>query len=260
MQSGCVDSEVPLAGGTVASVVRVGETVRRSQDRWSPAVHDLLLHLEAVGFDGAPRFLGIDESGREILSWISGDPGTRPWPAALLTDQGVEAAARLLRRYHDAVASFRPSPDAEWWIGKRPLREGEIVCHGDVGPWNTIWRSGHPVALIDWDFVEPAPAIVDVAELAFFITPMGDSAAAAASGLGSAALRRRLHRFCEAYGDVEPSAVLSQALLHWEEDTRRILDRGPKGIAPWDELLARGLVDDNHKFVRWLEAHADYLS
>jgi len=29
-----------------------------------------LRHLEAVGFTGAPRFLGIDAAGREVLSYI----------------------------------------------------------------------------------------------------------------------------------------------------------------------------------------------
>nr|WP_026876336.1 hypothetical protein [Jiangella gansuensis] len=49
-------------------VVRVGETVRRPVMPWSAAVQALLLHLEAVGFPYAPRFLGLDEHGREVLS------------------------------------------------------------------------------------------------------------------------------------------------------------------------------------------------
>jgi hypothetical protein len=32
----------------------------------------LLSYLEAVGFEGAPRYLGIDAKGRECLSYIDG--------------------------------------------------------------------------------------------------------------------------------------------------------------------------------------------
>src|SRR5260221_6573384 len=61
-------TEIPLAGGNMSSgVVRVGDTVRRPAGPWTPAVHALLAHLHAVGFDGAPRPLGVDERGREVL-------------------------------------------------------------------------------------------------------------------------------------------------------------------------------------------------
>jgi hypothetical protein len=58
-------------------VVRVGDTVRRPIGPHTAAVHALLSYLHAAGFAGAPRPLGIDEQGREVLSFI---PGTVPWP------------------------------------------------------------------------------------------------------------------------------------------------------------------------------------
>jgi hypothetical protein len=59
--------------------VRVGDTVRRAAGSSAPAVRELLLHLEAVGFDGAPRHLGTDQLGREVLSWIEGDVPLPPY-------------------------------------------------------------------------------------------------------------------------------------------------------------------------------------
>src|SRR5512147_2728885 len=100
MTSTNTGTEQPLAGGnTNSGVVRVGATVRRDQTAASPAVHQLLRHLEAKGFDGSPRFLGIDAEGREILSFIAGATGIPP--ALWHTDAPLLAAARLLRRYHD---------------------------------------------------------------------------------------------------------------------------------------------------------------
>src|SRR5438128_7447998 len=68
---------VPLSGGAVTEgVVRVGDTVRRPPGHASQMMRDVLLHLERVGFDAAPRWLGLDEKGRDILSWIEGETYT----------------------------------------------------------------------------------------------------------------------------------------------------------------------------------------
>ena len=62
--------------------MRVGDTVRRATGPWTPAVHALLRHLESVGFDAAPRVLGVDERGREVLTYLEGETigDDDPWP------------------------------------------------------------------------------------------------------------------------------------------------------------------------------------
>ena len=59
--------EEVLSGGYSTPVVRVEDTVRRATGPWSPAVHGLLRHLERRSFDGAPRFLGLDDRGGRFL-------------------------------------------------------------------------------------------------------------------------------------------------------------------------------------------------
>ena len=85
------DCELKLLGGLAPGIVRVGDTVRRPLHRNSEFVHALLRHFEAVGFDGAPRLLGIDEQGREILSYIDGRVFVGPEevgdPVEILTDE-----------------------------------------------------------------------------------------------------------------------------------------------------------------------------
>jgi len=95
-----------LTGGTAnrGNVVRIGDTVRRPLRETSPAAHALLGHLERAGFPGAPRFLGIDEEGREVLSYIEGVAPTPPYPPWALTDRALVEVARLLRDFHDVVA------------------------------------------------------------------------------------------------------------------------------------------------------------
>ena len=71
-QHGLVTEE-RLEGGNVGGAVRVGDTVRRSAGPWTPAVHALLAHLAGTGFTGAPRPLGFDEQGREVLTFLEGE-------------------------------------------------------------------------------------------------------------------------------------------------------------------------------------------
>ena len=73
-----VVQEIPLLGGNTSTVVRVGDTVRRNAGPWTPAVHALLRHLERVGFNGSPRALGMDERGREVISFVEGECGSYP--------------------------------------------------------------------------------------------------------------------------------------------------------------------------------------
>src|SRR5439155_16856588 len=91
-------------------VFRVGDTVHRPQRPTSRATHALLQHLADVGFDGAPRFLGVDRQGREVLSYLHGEAVIRPYPSWALTDAAMTTVAGLLRRYHQAVSTFDATP------------------------------------------------------------------------------------------------------------------------------------------------------
>ena len=76
-----------LPGGFVSAVVQIGDTVHRPPSPNAGFVHDLLDHLERYGWDGAPRYLGMDAAGREVL--VPPDQhlvGTRVTPSCLLDE------------------------------------------------------------------------------------------------------------------------------------------------------------------------------
>lgn len=124
-------------------VTRVGDEVRRPAYPSTPAVRAVLGHLEAVGFDEAPRWIGADE-GELRLTYLEGEAGAAGWDG-VLPDDGLAAATELLRRYHEAIAGFTSS-DLPWSSGRvGGPAQGEVVLHGDPGPWNMVWRDGTPL-------------------------------------------------------------------------------------------------------------------
>ncbi|WP_405872643.1 phosphotransferase [Streptomyces sp. NBC_00005] len=147
------DAEVPLTGGRITEgVVRVADTVRRPSTTSSAFVRALLVHLEQCGFAGAPRHLGTDEKGRDVLTYISGwVPSTfRCW-----TDSQIAAAASLLWELHQATRSSDLT-------GTDP-----VVCHHDPGPNNVVFRDDLPVAFIDFDTAAPGDPLEDLGYLAW---------------------------------------------------------------------------------------------
>ena len=138
------EHEVPLRGGytNAGQVARVGDTVRRPWRPTSPATQALLEHLERVGFEGAPRFLGV-EDGREVLSFIPGDAAIEPYEPWALTDEALVSVAELLRRYHDAVASFDASGH-DWPQPVPAAFRAEIISHNDPNLDNVIFVGDGP--------------------------------------------------------------------------------------------------------------------
>ncbi|MFI7080393.1 phosphotransferase [Micromonospora sp. NPDC049903] len=197
-----MSEEQRLAGGNTGGAVRVGDTVRRVPGGWTPSVHALLRHLERRGFDQAPRALGFDENGREVLSYLPGEVVgvTRPWPAWVHSDDALRQVAEWLRAFHAAVASFVPPPDAVWREGGT-WRPGLIVGHNDAAPYNATWSGGRLVGFFDWDLAAPVTPEWDLAFTAFSWVPLHARHVVRAEGFTAFADRpRRVRLFLNAYG------------------------------------------------------------
>jgi hypothetical protein len=244
-------SETILSGGDVNVVVRVGDTVRRPTGPWSPAVHALLQHFEAVGFDGAPRFRGIDEQGREVLSYIEGEAALGPVPSG---DEVVAELARLVRRMHDAQAGF---VDPGRWFRDR---EGPIICFSDYFPPNVIFRDGLPVALIDWDLASPGERSDDVAALVNWWAPLRPAGEAERWGLPVGRSGERMRLLCDAYGLNERGDLVERALAQRRGgyELHRTLG-GEQRLPGWREMWDRGSGDVALAGIRWLEEHREEL-
>lgn len=163
-----------------------------------PWIYSMLRHLRSAGFDLAPEPLGIDECGREILSFIEDQDALRPWPAVLRRDEGLRQVAGMLLKLQNALPTFAEPADAIWHGGSRSAPE-HVIRHGDLAPWNTLWVEDRLTGLIDWDTAEPAPAGWDATQGARYFIPLRPPARHRCEGttMNLADVRHRLRVWCD---------------------------------------------------------------
>jgi hypothetical protein len=232
------ECEKPLAGGNLTPVVRVGDTVRRAQGPWSPAVHALLRHLERVGFAAAPRFLGVDAEGREMLSFLPGEVGFSP---AVWREEALVAVARLLRRYHDATGGFAPPPDARWQLAYPDPARHEVLCHNDAAPYNLVFVDGLPVGLIDFDLAGPGPRLWDMAYTLYWFAPLYPHELPIARGLDDfVQTAGRVRLFYAAYGIGYTAELLDMVDARLVEMCARLSSRAALGDPVAQRMVAEG--------------------
>ena len=155
--------------GNVGGATRVGRTVRRPTGPWTPAVHELLTYLAEQGLRGVPEVHGLDDEGREVLTYVEGR-GV-PVDREVVLENVLTEAVTWLRDFHDVVEGFRPDGPREWRGGVAELDADQIICHHDPGAYNWIIQSGHFVAMVDWDMAGPGRPIDDLAFLAWTGVP-----------------------------------------------------------------------------------------
>jgi len=248
--------EVRLYGGftNAGLITRVGETVRRPWRPTSPAARAVLDHLERVGFDGAPRFLGVDDRGREMLSFVPGEAVVEPYPAWALTDEALVSVADLLRRYHDAVASFDATGHS--WPQPIPVAfRGGLVSHNDPNLDNVIFDAGRAVALIDFDLASPGSAVWDVACAARLWAPLRDESDVPEQLHGRPLAR--LRTFVDAYGlPRHDRARVVDALVPAHEWCYRVVRTAVvSGHEPFGRMWREGGEQRAERTRRWLASH-----
>lgn len=201
--------------------VRVGDTMRRPAHRRSAYVDALLNHLAATGFTGAPRALGYDEQGRQVLSFIEGEVPAGEGPA-LMPDGRLVSAAALIRAFHDATVSFPL------------LTGGEVVAHSDLGPHNTVFRGDRAVAIIDFDEdLGPGGRLDDFAQAVWGFADLTDPVVPVAEQARKAAL------MCDVYGGVTPAEIVASLTARFRRARDQHRAAGLTAAAEsFEELLA----------------------
>jgi hypothetical protein len=232
-------------------VAVVGDQVYRPAGWWTPTVHALLNHLHDVGFTRVPKPWGVVD-GREVLGFIPGDSGADGW-RRVVPEAGLRAMARLLRDYHEAVAGFVAPPDARWALADGPAGAGQVVCHGDVGPWNVVWDGLAPVGLVDFDLAQPGAALDDVAYALEYTAPFRDDVQAMRwQGFDAPPDRaRRVEVFAEEYGLSTVDGLVDAVTRRQETTTVRVRALADLGLEPQRTWVAEGFCDELAARVQW---------
>jgi hypothetical protein len=231
-----------LRGGFVTQVVRIGDTVRRRPARNAEFVHRLLECLERAGWDGAPRFTGVDEQGREILSFLPGHVPLQPAEhMRVRSDDSLAAAAGLVRQFHDLTA------------GTSLAGSCEVVCHNDLSPRNTIYRDRagvlQPVAFIDWDIAAPGKRIHDIAHVCWQYVGLGPQIEDAARAC------RQVRIICDAYGLADRAAVVDTILWWQDRCWRGIRAAAATGDPSMTRLHDSGVTQEVRQQHEWVARH-----
>ncbi len=258
-------------GDVTEGVVRVGATVRRPAQPQSAAVADYLDHLARAGFDAAPRYLGRDGAGRDVLDFLDGDVPGDP-PEAWAASEGLLASvAQLVRRLHEASAGYaadrgfaavagsswlqRPLPSSVG-VGQVPAAPApELVAHNDVTPQNVVVRGGRAVGLVDFDLAGPTTRLSDVYQTAVHWVPLRDPADLwpAWQGLDQAA---RLRLFADAYGLTadERAAFVDTGAVRNERAWWLMRGAAEHLGGGWARMWAAGVGDLIRRRQAWLAA------
>ncbi|MTV24034.1 phosphotransferase [Nitriliruptoraceae bacterium ZYF776] len=262
------DREVLAAGVTVASpVTRIGPTVRRALSGRAAFVHRFLEHLESVGFEGAPRLLGQDIKGREVLTFIRGETADPPFPSWVADDELLVSVAALQRDLHVAAEGFRIPRELEV-LARRPSGlladlDGDLVCHQDLCIENVVVRDGRAHAFIDFDLAGPCDPVLDIAIAARHWVPLRAPGhlGGGHAGLDDADLQRRFAAFCDVHelDRAGRGRVVAAARRFLEAVLPAVRERASGGHAGFTQLWDAGYEAQNLASQRWLARYGEQL-
>lgn len=231
--------EEVLDGGNMNVVVRVGDTVRRPLQDNSLNIHKLLKFLEDNNYNYSPKFYGIDDQNREILSFIDGIAGNDYDQEFIWSDDNLKIVASKLREFHDITEKFVPVNNK--WLLSCPDK-AEVICHNDFAPYNTVFKNKKAFGVIDFDTCSPGSRKWDIAYTVFSFIPLTSDKYK--RGRDSEKIKRRIQLFCDTYGYDNINEIVETSIKRIESVVCFIEERASLG-------------DDN--FIRMKkEGHADY--
>lgn len=226
--------ETPFTSGeSNQKVVKVGNTVRKEPSENSELVRKVMTILSSNNFQYSPKYLGIDQKGREKMTYIEGEQMNHTEITIDLMKQTLE----VLKQFHDILSISELSGGQE------------TVLHTDYAPWNLIVRKGKLVGIIDFDKIKPGKRIYDVVYICWNLLDIGSED----SNFTDEEIFRYLPVLVDAYGEINTSDFVD-ALL--SEQNRILLERElrVKKVEEGEEKEYRkGICEDIKKQIGWVE-------
>jgi hypothetical protein len=228
-----------LTGGYRSAVRRDGETVHRGTTP-SYAV-ELLGFLALQDWPYSPALIS-STSEATVLAYIDGTAAiTTNQRAAAAEDAALTSTAHMVRELHDLTA------------GTRFAADGEVACHNDLDPRNTIYRREGdvlvPVALIDWDTAGPGMRVHDLAHVCWTYTGINPT-------VEPDLIDHRIQVCLAAYGWTGTVGEVVSAMLWWQDRCYRgIRAEADAGDPAMQALVTDGVIDAVRADYDWTLQH-----
>lgn len=236
--------------GNLSDVIQVGNIIYRDIKPQSKSIHRLLLHLEKMGIQFCPRFLGLNDNNQEMLSFVEGEtiedyPEINDIHKKIIT---VQMAAKMLREYHDATLDFKRFPEDIWFLNYEGKLQAEVICHNDFAPYNVTFNGNLPIGVIDFDTACPAPRIWDVAYAVYRFVPLGmtvynpDTKKYRRYDITLDCSERKLllRTFLDTYGIGDASEVLENVIMRLQALVKLFDEECHKGNAAFIKMNEEG--------------------
>ncbi|WP_214872485.1 aminoglycoside phosphotransferase family protein [Exiguobacterium sp. s140] len=255
------EQEKRLSGGNVSTVYKKGNYVYRTQKEGSERIHRWLRHLEAKQLSGVPHFIGIDDRGREVLTYLEGETADYPLKSYMWSDEAIQDAVRLMRQLHDATADF------EWGSEWPPLdntpQPFEVICHNDFAVYNTIFHERKVAGVIDFDLAAPGPRAWDIVYALYTFVPLSRRHQAETGEViyydadrDDAIYNKRVSLFLEAYGWDQAEVDLFDMLQRRIEALCLLMKRkAAEGDVAFQKMIDEGHYDHYQEELRFIRTH-----
>ncbi len=216
--------------------------------------------MRGRGFAGAPKPLGFDEQGREVLEFVEGKVAGHPIPKWAAAPRVAFSVGELLREFRSAAESYE--------------HEGEVRCsheppgqyqdgswgHNDATPGNVVFRAGRAFALIDFDWAAPSDPLWDLANAAQHWGPACDPKDSSGAFRGSDP-GERIRELAAGYGaTAEQRHRLIAAIqdsLDWAG--QYVEDQARSGHAGFASIFDSNYRAAHERARRWLRANSARL-
>lgn len=246
------EDEEALTGGNMGGATRIGDSVHRTPGPWTPSIQRLLTHLRQQDLTWVPEPRGVDEQGRDKLSYLPGLVPQHPLPAWIWSEQILVDAAVMMAELHKATEDFR-SEGAIWQLPTH--QPAEVFCHNDFAPCNMVFSNERLSGVIDWDTASPGPRVWDLAYLAYRLVPLNELTVDDGLVISLEDRAQRLHLLCRSYGPTlttaEVVAMAVQRLHELADFTQARADEGLEHLRSHADLYRRD--------ASWIEERADAL-
>lgn len=128
-----------------------------------------------------------------------------------------DAAATYLAAIGRAALSFEPSRLGElgaWFEANRPTSSGDVICHGDLHPFNLLVDDTGEVTVLDWTNATIAPREMDIGFTVGLLRCAPIAVPRPIRPIISRITERLASKFIDAYGQHAP--INASAVAWWE--------------------------------------------